>query len=99
MLSMSQIPNNLQGVLWSSPVNKLDLNKNKEYIIHQVLMFGKLEDIRWLFDIYSYGQIKEIFLTKPHRVYTRPALNFINKFVLKLNKNDLPTEKYVNTVY
>ena len=96
---MSQIPNNLQGILWSSPVSKLDPRKNKEYIIHQVLMFGKLEDIQWLFNTYSRDQIEKVFLTKPHKVYTKPALNFINKIVLKLNENDLPIEKYVNTLY
>lgn len=38
------IPENWQGILWSCNVKKLDWQKDKNYIIHQVLMYGDLKD-------------------------------------------------------
>ncbi|MBU0569419.1 hypothetical protein KKB40_01410 [Patescibacteria group bacterium] len=96
---MAQIPHSLQGVLWSSPVEKLDINEHKVYIIHQVLMYGDFKQIRWLFNTYSKKQIKEVFLAKPQKIYTKPALNYVSKFILELDSSQLSTDKYVNTLY
>lgn len=96
---MSRIPKRLQGILWSSPISKLGLDKHKVYIIHQVLMYGDFKQIRWLFDTYTKEQIKKVFLTKPQKIYTKPALNYVNRFILGLDSNELPVDKYVNTLY
>jgi len=95
---MKKIPNSLQGVLWSIPVERLDLDKHKSYIVHQVLMYGDFDQIRWLFNTYSKKVIVEVFLNKPQKVYTRQALNYVNKFVLGLKGRELQINKYVNTI-
>jgi len=95
---MKKIPNNLQGVLWSTPIQNLDINDNKVYIIHQVLMFGDLDQIGWLFKVYSKKQITDVFLNRPQKVYTKQALNYVNDFVLGIGDTGLSEAKYVNTI-
>ena len=95
---MKKVPSNLQGVLWSYPIEDLDLNKHKSYIIHQVLMYGDFDQIRWLFDTYSKEGITNVFLNKPQKIYTKEALNYINKFILGLDSKQLETNKYVNSI-
>ena len=95
---MAQIPKNLQGILWSASINKLDLDKHKSYIIHQVLMYGDFSHIQWLFDTYSKKQIQKVFLEKPQKIYTKPALNYISKYILGF-KNRPSFNKYVITIY
>ena len=87
----------LQGILWSKDIRKLDLKKDKVYIIHQVLSFGNLNQIRWLFKAYDLREIREVFLKDPKKVYTIPIFYFIKNFILGLKKKNLSKEKYVKT--
>jgi len=96
---MSNIPKSLQGILWSSPVNKLNLTKHEVYIIHQVLMYGNFNQLRWLFRTYSKKRIKDVFLNKPQKIYTKSALNYISKFILGTSDDRLILDNYVNTLY
>ena len=96
---MIKIPKSLQGVLWSVPVEDLDLEKHESYIIHQVLMFGNFDNIKWLFGIYPRERIIDVFLRKPQKVYTKQALNYVNKFILGLDNKNLQEDKYVNIIY
>lgn len=50
--------------------------------IHQILMFGKLSDIKSLKEAVGENTIKKLFLRFPKKVYTETALNFIKNFVL-----------------
>ena len=42
------LPKQLQPVLWSVNIGNLSLEKDKYYIIHQILSYGRLDDILWL---------------------------------------------------
>ena len=42
------IPSSLQSILWSSNIKKLNVEKDKTYIIHQTLAYGDIQDIKWL---------------------------------------------------
>lgn len=75
-----------QGALWSKGVAKLDKDKDRPYIIHQTLMYGTLEDIKDLFDLYSRREIVDAFINTPFRIYTPAAFNFVKKFILNLKK-------------
>ena len=57
---MSAIPSNFQGVFWSRDIQNLDLQKDKDYIIHQILAFGSLEQIKWLKSSYGKDEIRNI---------------------------------------
>ncbi len=66
--------------VWYSP--KADITSPDT--IHQILMFGKLEDIHYLKKTVGETVIKNLFLRFPKKVYTAPALNFIKNFILRL---------------
>ena len=92
-------PKHLQGVLWSADVADLDLEENKAYIIHQILMFGTFEEILWLLKTYPKAIIQKVFIERPMQVYTTPTFHFIKDFVLGLDKQNLPESRYVNSFY
>lgn len=76
----------MQGIFWSRSANKLDLQTDKNYIIHQVLMYGSLEQIDWLKKTYSSQEINQVFINHPKKIYTPPAFNFIKNYLLKLTQ-------------
>ncbi len=95
---MTKIPKNLQGILWSKNVSSLDLQQDKNYIIHQVLMYGSLAQIDWLKSVYPDKEITNVFINTPRKVYTPSAFNLIKNYLLKIDA-PLPKEKYVKSLY
>jgi len=93
-----QTPSHLQSILWSIGTDQLDLDKNRNYIIHQVLMYGQLSDINWLFEQYPHQEIQQVFLEHPQPIYTKPALNFLTKFILNLTPQQIDWSKYIKHV-
>lgn len=92
----SVIPPSLQGVLWSKATSKLDAERDKNYIIHQILSRGTWEHVRWLFDTYGRDEIKKVFLHSPAKNYTEKSFNFFGNVVLGTN-GSLESKDYVKT--
>ena len=92
------MPENLKGILWSKNINNLNLENDKIYIIHQVLAFGDIDEIRWLFKNYSPDEINSVFVNIPKRIYTRPIFLFIKDYILKI-KTELDENKYVKSFF
>lgn len=90
------IPINLQGILWSRDINKLDLEKDKNYIIHQILSSGTWDNVAWLFRTYSIETIRNSFEKYPEKDYTEQSYNFIRNILIETNK-DLDKKQYVKT--
>lgn len=57
-------------------ISKLDLEKDRAYIVNQVLSFGTLDEIRWLMRTYGKKTVREVFLNQPIKVYTPSAFKF-----------------------
>jgi len=95
-LKSKKIPSGLKPVLWSKNINNLDLIDDKVYIIHQVLSYGSIGDIKILFKIYSRNEIEEVFIDFPKKIYTRPVFLFLKDFLLKINSG-LEENKYVKS--
>lgn len=93
----NKIPSEFQGILWSANVKDLDLKEDKDYIIHQVLMYGSLEQIRWLFRTYKKEEIKKVFVENPIPIYTKPIFYFIKNIILNL-KRKLDEKKYIKNI-
>lgn len=93
------IPAEFQPMLWSKNVKKLDPEKDKNYIIHQILSYGNLSQIKWLFRVYKKEEIKEVFLKFPKKVYIPAVFYFVKNFILGLRKKQLEEEKYVKTLF
>lgn len=78
--------------VWYSP----NTNINSPDSIHQVLMYGSLEDVRSLIKHLGTDHIRSVFLQYPKKIYTNQALNFIKKFVLK-TKTSIDEQKYLKS--
>jgi len=77
----------LQNVLWSYNVKDLDLKKDKEYIIAQVLNYGTWEDLKLLYKLYPEKDIKEVVKNPRRGVWFKKVLNFWTTiFNIKLKK-------------
>lgn len=87
----------LQPVLWSKNVAQLDLRRDRVYIIHQILRYGTLPQIKWLFRSYSPYTIKQVFIKKPMKIYSPSSLNFAKNLLLKLKQRKLDEKKYLSS--
>ena len=90
------IPSNLQGIFWSRDVSKLSLQRDKKYIIHQVLAYGSLDNYKWLKSVYSKKEIKRVFVNYPRKTYTPSQFNFVKNYLLSIT-NTLPDLTYVRS--
>ena len=88
-------PKKLQATLWSNNTNNLDIQNDKNYIIHQVLSIGNVEGWKWLFKAYKLKTLQDVFINNPAKIYRPDAFNFIKKILLSLKDRKLNKEKYV----
>ncbi len=58
------IPDFLQGVLWSYDLKNLDLDRDFKRIATNILLFGDIKEAKWLFNRFSKDQIIEV-VTNP----------------------------------
>lgn len=96
---MTHPPKSLQSVLWSTNVDRLDIDKDKEYIIHQILVYGTMDELKWMFRVYGKEIIKDVFIHHPAKMYTAKTYYFTKNFLLELSKRDLDRENYVTSIF
>jgi hypothetical protein len=91
----NKAPSFLQRVLWSYNLSAIDLEKDKELVIQQVLNYGGWKEVRWLFRNYPENDIK-IVVARPDRgIWFRPVLTFWTTiYNIKLDK-----ETFENAIY
>ena len=56
------MPEEFKKYFWDTQFDKLDLNKNKRYIISRLYCYGNLKAIKWLNKTYSKEDIKEVVM-------------------------------------
>lgn len=88
----------MQGTLWSAEVNTMDLEKDKNYIIHQTFAHGSLEDMFWVLRTYSRDIIRRVFKTVPYKDYRAPRFYFIKNFLLNLQDTPMNERRYVKNI-
>lgn len=94
-----KIPHKLQPVLWSTNVDLLDSEKDKEYIIHQLLIYGTFEDLKWLFDTYTKKELINVFIHNPYKNYPRNVFYFVKNYILDCENSDLDEDNYVTSIH
>ena len=94
----ARIPKNLQGILWSKAVSEIDPKTDRVYLIHQVLRYGSLKDINWLFHFCPRSQVIKTFLEAPLPVYDLHSFNFVRSYILKI-ENGLDQNAYIKALY
>jgi len=82
-ISINQFSNHL---FWDVKRDQLDIDKNKEYIIWQVLEYGKLTDWKLIREYYGILQIAKIAMN--FRTLDTKSLSFISLL------SGIPKEKF-----
>lgn len=91
---MKKVPAWLQPILWSVKVNHLNLKKDQAYIINQILVYGGLKELKWLFKTYPLTTLKNVFVKRPTKVYTKSSFNFAKEILLGLGDLKLDPFRY-----
>lgn len=58
------MPTELKKYFWDTDFEKLDLQKNKGYIISRLYCYGDLKAIRWVNNTYSKEDIKNVAIKR-----------------------------------
>ena len=66
----------VKRVLWSYDLGKIDVEKDEKLIINQVLNWGDLKAINWLFKTYKKGRVAEVASKLPVGNWNIKSLNF-----------------------
>lgn len=93
-----KIPQKLQSVLWSTDVKLLDKDRDKNYIIHQILSYGILDEIRWLLETYTKKDIIHVFANVPYKDYDAARFYFVKNHLLNLKQQLLDEMLYVKNI-
>ena len=68
-----------QTLFWDADPKKIDLNKNKRYVIERILDRGRLDEYKWLRDTYSPEDIKNT-ITRERSQLDMKSRNFWSNF-------------------
>ena len=49
-----------QSLFWDTDPDKIDLKKNAKYVIEKVMDFGRDEEVRWMWNLYSKSLLREV---------------------------------------
>ncbi len=82
-----------QYLFWDTPVEKIDTEKHKNYIIERVLSRGLLQDFYFLLQLYTREEI--IKAVKSSRVLDKKTINFCSHY-FKIPLNELHASSYYN---
>lgn len=97
-MKSQKIPQSLQATLWSVDIKSLDLEKDKSYIIHQILGYGGFDEIKWLLHNYPKEEIREVFLESPMKNYPKDNYYFAKNIILDLEDTKLNENKYITSI-
>jgi len=54
------IPSSIKRLLWDVEVKSIDIERHRFFIIARIIDYGNCEDIKWMRQTYTDGQIKEV---------------------------------------
>jgi hypothetical protein len=94
-----RIPRTFQPFLWSKNVGKMDRDRDKIYIVHQILSYGDFKELRQLFKIYDRKEVGEVFTKYPKKIYQPSVFYFVKNFVLDLRKKRVNENNYVKAPF
>lgn len=51
-----------QSLFWDTDPNKIDFNKNAQYVIERIMDFGRDDEVRWLWNYYDKALMRKVVL-------------------------------------
>lgn len=70
------IPSQIKPFLWSYDTSKMDLEKDKNLIIFNILNYGSSKAWAWMFKNYSLREIKNVIKKSYASAWDNKSLNF-----------------------
>lgn len=98
-MTVKKIPQRLQAVLWSCDIKQLDLKRDRAYIIHQILIYGTMEDLKWLFKTYTKKEVVQTFIQVPYKSYSQLIYHWVKNCLLGLRQTNLDFNHYVTSIH
>ncbi|HCM82547.1 MAG: hypothetical protein UV63_C0016G0005 [Microgenomates group bacterium GW2011_GWC1_43_11] len=95
---MNHPPVTLQPFLSSLNVDRLDIEKDDTYIIHQILAYGSIDALIWLFATYPKDHIQRVFCDAPYKDYRPSRFHFVISVLLSLEDRDIDKRNYVKNI-
>ncbi|MDO8610060.1 MAG: hypothetical protein Q7R95_05900 [bacterium] len=80
----NDLPQSVKAVLWSYKLDRIETHKHKKIIVSQVLNFGSIEAIEWLFKQYGFAEVAKEANTIPLLQWNKKSLS-LWKIVLSIN--------------
>jgi hypothetical protein len=80
-----------QYLFWDTPIEKIDIEKHKNYIIERVLSRGLLTDFYFLLQLYTSEEITSA--VKKSKTLDKKTLNFCSHF-FKIPINELHASSF-----
>ncbi len=71
------------------------MERDKNYIIPQILAFGGLKKIKWPLKVYGRSEARKVFLENPQPIFTSSLLHFVKNFILGIRKKEINDRKYL----
>jgi succinate dehydrogenase flavin-adding protein (antitoxin of CptAB toxin-antitoxin module) len=65
---------NLQSFFWETDLSKINIERNKQYIIERILELGDRDAVQWLFSKFSLAEVKTTLETS--RRISKKSKNF-----------------------
>jgi len=72
---MNNIPASVKATLWSYDVSQMDIERDKERIITNVLNFGTKDAVDWLRVTYKKNEIADVVAHPKSGEWNKPSLN------------------------
>lgn len=73
---IDSLPTNFKPYFWSFDFEKLDIQKNKQTIILQILSYGNIKEWSQVFQIYGANQVEEVFKNSKIDNWNKKSYNF-----------------------
>ncbi len=80
-----------QNLFWDTPIEKIDIEKHKNYIIERVLSRGLLSDFYFLLQLYTSEEITDA--VKKSKVFDKKTVNFCSHY-FKIPVNELHASSF-----
>ena len=74
------LPSFLKGCLWSYDLDALDVQKDFKRIATNILIYGNVKQVNWLFDNFSKKQIHSILTDPLKGDWDKKSLNFWSNY-------------------
>ena len=88
-----QAPPSVQGALWSYDIAKLDLARDRDRIVANILTHGTTEAVAWLRSVYSNDDLREVVAHPTPGAWDERSLN-LWRIVLGVPKSAQPVRTF-----